>query len=129
MEAFITDGVYSTKTWRLLAAAVDTKLVLWDNTTPTSNLTVKDFGFSTTDVTSPALVETASAVDVGSGTGNFVSFEVANCTLDSISMNCINWVVTTTAENKAAFTAEGGYKKWSEGDNVRFWWWDGRDLD
>ena len=73
-------------------------------------------------------------------------------------MNCINWVVsekaqtdpdakgqqctttsttdannkvttTTTCNTSLSYKALGGYKRWSEGDPVTFYWFDGRNLD
>ena len=39
--------------------------------------------------------------DPAKATGNFDSFEVANCSLNSIEMNCINWVFSKKAEIEA----------------------------
>jgi len=128
METSVVEEVYSTVTWRMLEASALTKLGNWDNATA-ANLYVTDFDFVGTSVTSPALTATAEEVDASNDSGNFVSFEVANCTLGSISMDCINWVITSTAEETTEFSDIGGYKKWAEGDSVKFWWWDGRDLD
>jgi hypothetical protein len=72
-------------------------------------------------------VETTESV--ADGVEKFYSFEVANCAIDSISINCINWVVTSTAEATTDFSDVGGYKNLAEGSTVKFWWWDGRDLD
>ena len=53
------------------------------------------------------------------------------CTVTSVSMTCLNWLPSTAGE--AAFasggTAQAGHKRYSAGDSVKFWWFDGRKID
>lgn len=52
----------------------------------------------------------------------FLSFEVMNCSLNSIQMNCINWVASSTydAEN----VDNTIYNRWSNGSAAKFFWFD-----
>ena len=49
-------------------------------------------------------------------------------------MTCINWVRTdaqTDYLGKAAvgnYQEDGGYMRWANGQKVKFWWFDGRNM-
>ena len=90
-EANITSStgqtLYNTRTWRLSATDVTTKL---DAYAP-SDRSLKNFSFASTTVTSPALTEIVEAVD---SILNYKSFQVINCSLTSTTMQCLNWVVS-----------------------------------
>ena len=64
-EAYIDSStgqtVYSTRTWRLSATDVTTKL---DAYAPDDDRTLRSFGFDSTTVTSPALTENQEVVTV-----------------------------------------------------------------
>lgn len=53
----------------------------------------------------------------------FKSFGVMNCSLTTVTMDCINWVVAKTKEE------DGGFVYWDEGQSVKFWWFDARWKD
>ena len=52
------------------------------------------------------------------------------CTVTSVSMTCLNWLPSTAGETAfaAGDLAQAGHKRYSAGDSVKFWWFDGRDL-
>ena len=54
--------------------------------------------------------------------GDWASFQVMNCEITTISMECINWLpVTADVETE-------GYPAFREGDSVQFYWFDGRNM-
>ena len=162
MEANINGTNYDTRTWVMAGADFTTKIVTPAATIIAANATgtasssnnVRDWSFvtNTDDGTTPS--QGSPAMDAtylltnGSGeltenitqTDNaqreFKSFGVMNCTLTTIKMDCINWVVSAAGETaykgtvveSAKVDKKGGYKRWGEGDSVDFYWFDGRDL-
>ena len=121
-EAYLTEvsgtTVYDSKTYSIKAADTATKLPTSLN--PSSS--VKSLDMTGTSYGSPA----ATYVPVSTGTTStpsaWKSFSVFNCTVNTVSMKCHNWVAAAGKE------ADGGYPRWFEGQSVRFWWFDGRDL-
>ena len=55
--------------------------------------------------------------------GMWESFDVMKCELSTIQMTCYQWVM---AEDEAAKADVYGYRQWSDGDDVKFIWFDGR---
>ena len=124
MEAIIGASENTVNTWYIPAADLTTKL-----TDPLAALTIQsgadtfteettDYAFGDTTVGSPAL--TVTAEDPANPT-DFKAFKVANCSLTQIKMDCLNWVAKATDDST-------GVVKWSAGDSVKFWWFDGRQY-
>ena len=61
------------------------------------------------------------AVSIVDGSEAFLSFEVMNCTLNSIKMECINWVASSTYDSDNTNTK---YNRWGEGSPAKFYWFD-----
>ena len=124
MEAIIGASENTVNTWYIPGADIATKL-----TTPQGAITMytgsetlseqtTDYLFSATTVAAPAL--TVRAEDPTDPT-DFKAFKVANCSLTQVKMDCLNWVAKESA-------SDTGVVKWSSGDSVTFWWFDGRQY-
>jgi len=109
---------YESKTYSILAADVATKL-------PT-NLTVvsssRTMDFTSTTVSSPAATQVSVTTGTTTTTSKWESFYVFKCAVSTVKMACTNWVAAEGQE------VDGGYARWTEGQVVTFWWFDGRDL-
>ena len=71
---------------------------------------VVDFSFSTTTYGSPTI---SPVVETPESPAEFSAFKVANCSLTTIKMDCVNWV---RKESKESTT--DGFVNWSAGDSV-----------
>jgi hypothetical protein len=122
MEARITGTTYATATYRIPTANTKTKITDFADVAA-AKLATKDFVFTAYSTTAaPPVAVPVVTADTVAKTGDFKSFEVMNCTLNSISMDCRQWVPGSTGE------ADGGYKMYAHGTSVKFYWFDGRDI-
>ena len=80
--------------------------------------TVTDFSFAATTYCAPSI---SPVVETPDAPAEFSAFKVANCSLTTIKMDCVNWVRKESKES-----ATDGFVNWSAGDSVTFWWFDGR---
>ena len=115
VEAVITGDPptsYASNTYSVASANVATLLDNW-----TEDRTLNDFGWS-----APPTGVTLKAEDKDTP-GNFKSFQVLNCEVTSVTMDCTNWAVKSDQTNNV-----GGYHYWEADTTVTFWWFDGRDL-
>jgi len=81
----------------------------------------KSLEFGTTNVASPAARNIIQGKITGyNSLSSWKSFQKFNCVLSTVKMACSAWVSKTSAD--------GGYSRWTEGQSVVFWWYDGRDL-
>lgn len=158
MEANINGTNFDTYTWAMNEADFITKVetpaaaIIAANASTTAstenNRRSWGFGLLTTDADNPAAADPALTDATAAGSGpitslitqtdptkrEFKGFGMINCTLTTISMDCINWVVSEAGETAMKPTAEstalrkGGYKRFVEGSPVAFYWFDGRDI-
>ena len=119
VEAALSGGAppttFASRTFRIAAADVAGKL----DTAKDSALDLLDWGFTTTDNSSPALTEVAEDT---SSPGNWQSFQVMNCEVTTISLTCTSWVASDAGK------ADSGYVPWRPGRKAKFYWWDGLDI-
>ena len=85
---------------------------------PAINETVTDFAFALTTYGGNSI---SPVVETPDSPAEFSAFKVANCSLTTIKMDCVNWI---RKESKESDT--DGFVNWSAGDSVKFWWFDGR---
>ena len=136
MEAEIGDSENTVTTWKLTDAQVESKLTApfaaysyeaspngTIGPTDTLDQAVIDYVFFDTDMSGDATEDIFATVEDPATPEFFLSFGVANCSLTTIKMDCINWVVK---ETKAVDGVDTHYKG---GDSVTFWWFDARYLD
>ena len=89
-----------------------------------------DWDFATKGFTSVDAGKTKVEEVAGTYT-NYKGFQVMGCTVNSFSMSCLNWLVSSTGEAyfaEGATHAQGGHKRFASGDAVKFWWFDARDI-
>ena len=158
MEANINGTNFDTYTWAMndtdftSKIAAPATIIMTANASTTASIENNrrswGFGLLTTDADNPAMANPALTDATAAGSGpitslitqadptkrEFKGFGMINCTLTTISMDCINWVVSEAGETAMKPTAEstalrkGGYKRFAEGSPVAFYWFDGRDI-
>ena len=89
-----------------------------DASPPAIAQTVTDFSFASTTYGGNSI---SPVVETPDAPAEFSAFKVANCSLTTIKMDCVNWVRKESKES-----ATDGFVNWSAGDSVIFWWFDGR---
>ena len=120
MEALIGSSENTVNTYYLKASEIATKLETPLGTLALSGTvgqTTTDYDFAGTSIGTPALTLVA---ENPSAPVDFSAFKVANCSLTPIKMDCRNWVVKEAKEDT------NGLIHYSDGDAVKFWWFDGR---
>lgn len=77
---------------------------------PNLDETVTDISFAATTYGSPTI---SPVVETPESPAEFSAFKVANCSLTTIKMDCVNWVRKEAKEDAAT-----GFVNWSAGDSV-----------
>jgi len=120
MEAIIGASTNEVNTWRIPASTKDAVFIdaatITYGGTPGELTTDWDFTTKTGDVLN-LIAETPSSP------AEFKAFGVANCSLTTIKMDCINWVGKDGSDYEDPLL---GRHSWTTGDSVTFTWFDGR---